>query len=199
MADTDTANLEGANEEFNKFLKDAKTMRDDLLGGLETAASSLASTLSSGFTTLTSGLRDMMPAIPDLPDINLQAGLKSLSGLVTGSDRHTTLLNDITSNFGSALSSAGFSLSTLVTDAAGAIGKTLSGIVPNFVKAADGLSGAVQKADAVKQATENSVKETVSTFTKNSSLTSRISEIEQFYAAATFALTTTTTDEDDRI
>ena len=176
MADIDTANLEGANKEFNKFLKDAKTMRDDLLGGLETAASSLASTLSSGFTTLTSGLRDMMPAIPDLPDINLQAGLTSLSGLTVGSARHTDLLNDITSNFDSALSAGGFSLDTLISEASTAVGagKTLSGIVPNFVKAADGLTDPVQKAVAVLQATEDSVKETVSTFTKNSSLTDHI-------------------------
>ena len=41
----------------------------------------------------------------------------------------------------------------------------MSGIVPNFVKGADGLTDAFQIADAVKQATENSVKETASKFT----------------------------------
>ena len=187
MADPDTANLEGASEEFNKFLKDAKTMRDDLLGGLETAASSLASTLGSGFTTLTGGLRDMMPAIPDLPDINLQAGLKSLSGLVTGSDRHTTLLNDITSNFGSALSSAGFSLSTLVTDAAGAIGKTLSGIVPRLQADADGLNVS-EIASAIKQATSNSVADLTSTFTGNDLLKAHKEEIAEAQIAVIQAL-----------
>ena len=173
MADPDTANLAGANEELNKFLGDLGTLRDDLLGGLESAASSVASTLSSGLTTLTGGLRDMMPAIPDLPDINLQAGLTSLSALSVGTDKHTALLNDITSNFGSALSAGGFSLDTLVSNASTAVGvgDTLSGIVPNFVKGADGLTDAFQISDAVKQATEDSVKGTASTFTVSDALT----------------------------
>ena len=47
-------------------------------------------------------------------------------------------------------------------------------IVPNFVKGADGLTDAFQISDAVKQATENSVKETVATFTKNNALSDHI-------------------------
>ena len=102
-----------------------------------------------------------------------------MSALSVGTDKHTALLNDITSNFGSALSAGGFSLDTLVSNATTAVGAgdTLSGIVPNFVKGADGLTDAFQISDAVKQATENSIKETVSTFTKNSSLTSHIATL----------------------
>ena len=176
MADTVTANLAGANKLFNSFISKLETIKSDLLGGLESEASTLASTLKGDLTAITGDLRNIMPAIPALPDINLQAGLTSLSGLVTGSNRHTALLKEITSNFGSALSTGGFSLDTLVSNAATAVGagKTLSGIVPNFVKDAAGVAGAFQISDAVKQATENSIKETVSTFTKNSSLTEHI-------------------------
>ena len=176
MADIITANLAGANEKFNSLISKFDTIKSDLLGGLETEASTLASTLTNDLTAITGDLRSIMPSIPALPDINLQAGLTSLSALSVGSDKHTALLNDITSNFGSALSAGGFSLDTLVSNASTAVGagNALSGIVPNFVKTADGLTDAFQISDAVKQATENSIKETVSTFTKNSSLTEHI-------------------------
>ena len=173
MADTVTANLAGANEKFNSLLSKLDTVKSDLLGGLETEASTLASTLSSDFTAITGDLRSIMPAVPVLPDINLQAQLASLSTLNVGSDRHTTLLNEITSNFDTELSAGGFSLDTLVTNARTAVdaGDTLSGIVPNFVKGADGLTDAFQISDAVKQATEDSVKGTASTFTVSDALT----------------------------
>jgi len=191
MADTVTANLAGANELFNSLISKLDTIKSDLLGGLETEASALASTLSSDLTAITGDLRSMMPAIPALPDINLQAGLTSLSGLTAGSDKHTALLNDITSNFGSALSTGGFSLDTLVSKASSAVdlGDTLSGVVPNFVKGADGLTDAFQIADAVKQATEDSVKEIASTFTVSDALTSRISAVATNVEASLAAIT----------
>ena len=194
MAGRFTANLAGANEKFNSLISKFDTIKSDLLGGLETEASTLASTLGADLTAITGDLRSIMPSIPALPDINLQAGLTSLSALSVGTDKHTALLNDITSNFGSALSAGGFSLDTLVSNASSAVGAgdTLSGIVPNFVKGADGLTDAFQIADAVKQATENSVKETVSTFTASDALTSRIETI-----AAIIEVNLTTTDEDD--
>ena len=191
MADRFTANLAGANEKFNSLISKLDTVKSDLLGGLEADASTLASTLSSDFTAITGDLRSIMPSIPTLPDINLQAGLTSLSALSVGSDKHTALLNDITSNFGSELSADGFSLDTLVTNASTAVdaGDTLSGIVPNFVKGADGLTDAFQISDAVKQATENSIKETASTFTVSDALTSRISAIDTNVEAALAAIT----------
>ena len=194
MADIITANLAGANEKFNSLISKFDTIKSDLLGGLETEASTLASTLTNDLTAITGDLRSIMPSIPALPDINLQAGLTSLSGLSVGSDKHTALLNDITSNFGSALSAGGFSLDTLVSNASTAVGagNALSGIVPNFVKTADGLTDAFQISDAVKQATENSIKEVASTFTVSDALTSRIETI-----AAIIEVNLTTTDEDD--
>ena len=191
MADIITANLAGANEKFNSLVSKFDTIKSDLLGGLETEASTLASTLGGDLTAITGDLRGLMPAIPTLPDINLQAGLTSLSGLTAGSNQHTALLNDLTSNFGSALSAGGFSLDTLVSNASTAVGAgdTLSGIVPNFVKGADGLTDAFQISDAVKQATENSVKETVSTFTVSDALTSRISAVATNVEASLAAIT----------
>ena len=86
MADIFTANLAGANEKFNSLISKFDTIKSDLLGGLETEASALASTLGADLTAITGDLRGLMPALPALPDINLQAGLTSLSALSVGSD-----------------------------------------------------------------------------------------------------------------
>ena len=180
MADIFTANLAGASGPFNDLVRRFTGIREVMEAGLESDPSTLASTLGGDFTSLTSALRSIMPSIPAVPNINLQSGLTSLSGLVEGSARHKALLNDITSNFKTELSAAGFDLDTLVTTAREAVDleKTLSGIVPNFVKAADGLTAPFQIAAAVKQATSNSVADLTSTFAGNDLLKAHISEIE---------------------
>ena len=198
MADIFTANLAGASGPFNDLVRRFIGIREVMEAGLESDPSTLASTLGGDFTSLTSALRSIAPPIPALPNINLQSGLSSLSTLIDGSDRHTTLLNDITSNFKTELSAAGFDLDTLVTTAREAVDleKTLSGIVPNFVKAADGLTAPFQIAAAVKQATSNSVADLTSTFAGNDLLKAHISEIESQIKIALIKAAITD-DEDD--
>ena len=198
MADIFTANLAGASGPFNDLVRRFTGIREVMEAGLESDPSTLASTLGGDFTSLTSALRSIMPSIPAVPNINLQSGLTSLSGLVEGSARHKALLNDITSNFKTELSAAGFDLDTLVTTAREAVDleKTLSGIVPNFVKAADGLTDAFQIAAAVKQATSNSVADLTSTFAGNDLLKAHISEIESQIKIALIKAAITD-DEDD--
>ena len=198
MADIFTANLAGVSDLFNGLVSKLNSIKSSMEAGLEIDPSVLASTLGGDFTSLTSALRSIAPPIPALPNINLQSGLSSLSTLIDGSDRHTTLLNDISSNFRSELSAAGFDLDTLVTTAREAIDleKTLSGIIPNFAKLADGLTDAFQISDAVKQATSDSLKEIASTFTENSLLEDRRSEIESQIKIALIKATITD-DEDD--
>ena len=198
MADIFTANLAGVSDLFNGLVSKLNSIKSSMEAGLEIDPSVLASTLGGDFTSLTSALRSIAPPIPAIPNINLQSGLSSLSTLIDGSDRHTTLLNDISSNFRSELSAAGFDLDTLVTTAREAIDleKTLSGIIPNFAKLADGLTDAFQISDAVKQATSDSLKEIASTFTENSLLEDRRSEIESQIKIALIKATITD-DEDD--
>ena len=198
MADIFTANLAGASGPFNDLVRRFTGIREVMEAGLESDPSTLASTLGGDFTSLTSALRSVAPSIPALPNINLQSALTSLSGLVEGSARHKALLNDITSNFKTELSAAGFDLDTLVTTAREAVDleKTLSGIVPNFVKAADGLTAPFQIAAAVKQATSNSVADLTSTFAGNDLLKAHISEIESQIKIALIKAAITD-DEDD--
>ena len=207
MADIFTANLAGASDLFNGLVSKLNSVKSSMEAGLQADPSTLASTLGVDFTSLTSALRSIAPPIPTLPNINLQSALTSLSDIDITSDavnrvanlsRHTTLLNDITSNFNTELSAAGFDLDTLVPKSLEAFNlkKTLSGIVPNFIKAADGLTDAFQIADAVKQATANPVKEISSTFTENSDLGERILDIESQIKIALIKAAITD-DEDD--
>ena len=177
--DFKTPNLAGANEAFNSFATKLESIKDNMLSGLEAEASALAGTLSTELSELTSSLRDMMPAVPTIPDVNLQSKLTSLAGFTPGSDQYNSLLSDVTSSFGSALTTGGYSLDSLVTSATDSVGlgETLSGVVPNFAIAADGLSDAIEKANAVLQATEDSVTEEASTIVANSALAARIEEV----------------------
>ena len=181
MADFKTPNLAGASAAFNSFASKLESVKDNMLSGLEAEASALAGTLSTELTELTTTLRDMMPAVPTIPDVNLQSKLTSLAGFTPGSDQYNSLLSDVTSSFDSALTAGGYSLDSLVTSATDSVGlgETLSGVVPNFAIAADGLSGAIEKANAVLQATGDSVTEEASSIVVNPALKERLSELVQ--------------------
>ena len=185
MADYTIPNLAGASEVFNGFAKKLDAVKDSMLAGLEVDASALASTMSADLTSLTTELRDFMPELPALPDINLQSQLSSLSGLDVGSSQYNTLLSSITDNFGTAVTAAGSSLDSFVSDAASAVadGDTLSGVIPNMQLPA--LGGDVKLlADAIKQATEDAETETISSFTSNDSLTNLQSTLSDAVTAA---------------
>jgi len=193
MPNITTPNLAGASEVFNGYVSKVNIIKDDVLAGLEVDASALASTLTPELTALTTELRDFMPELPALPDINLQSQLSSLSGLDVGSSQYNNLLGSITDNFGTALTSAGSSLGSLVSDAASAVagGNTLSGVIPNMELPA--LGGDVKLlADAIKQATEDAETEIVSSFTANDALTNLQSTLGDAATEAQEAIKTTT-------
>ena len=159
MPDFKTPNLCGASTEFNSLLSTFDSLENDLLNGLETAASTLSSTLGTGLDSLISDLSNFgIPELPTLPNINLQSQLTSLASLdissVEGLNQYNSLLSDITTQFGDALSTAGFSLDSLVSDATSLIsgGDGLCGAIPNFSLPTDGT--ATQIADAVGQASK---------------------------------------------
>ena len=193
MADYTIPNLAVASEVFNGFAKKLDAVKDSMLAGLEVDASALASTMSADLTSLTTELRDFMPELPALPDINLQSQLSSLSVLDVGSGQYNTLLSSITDSFGTAVTASGSSLDTLVSDATSAVagGNTLSGIVPNMELPA--LGGDVKLlADAIKQATEDAETEIVSSFTSNEALTNLQSTLSAAVTAAQGAIESAT-------
>ena len=186
-------NLAGASESFDDFEAALNAIANDMFAGLEVDASTLASTLSADLTSLTTELRDFVPELPALPDINLQSQLSSLSGLDVGSSQYNTLLGSITDSFGTAVTASGSSLDSFVSDAASAVagGDTLSGVIPNMQLPA--LGGDVKLlADAIKQATEDAETEIVSSFTPPDGLTDVQSTLSDAATAAQEDIKTTT-------
>ena len=169
MADFKIPNLCGASPEFNAIQSKFEAMMSSVTDGLEVDASTLKTTLNTDITALVADIKVMVPELPALPNINLQAQLTSLSGLTIGSSQHNTLLADITTKFGSELTAGGYSLDTLVTTAAAAIsgGTSLCSSIPNFEVDAAGVNDASEKAIAVLQPALDSEKETSSTLLQN--------------------------------
>ena len=164
-------NMAGASKKFNEIKSKVNDTLNNVISNIDADASTAASTLTSNITDAESKIRSLVSEMPALPNINLQSQLSSLSSLPAGLPQHTELLTKITNDFGSALTSSGFSLDTLVSDASSAFGssESLSGIVPNFEKAADGLSEPFEKAMATLLPEVEAIKEELSTLNTNES------------------------------
>ena len=162
-----SSNLQATNTKFNSILSGLESTKADALANLETAASTATSAISSQLESVTGDLRSLVPEGFSVPNINLQGQLQSLSGLVDPI-QSANLLASITADFGDALSASGFSLDTLVSDAASAfgLGDSLSGTIPNFELSP--LGDIIQKASEIKVPTIDPVIEEASTFTENS-------------------------------
>ena len=184
MADFKVPNLCGASPEFNAIQTKFESMMTSAIDGLEVDASALKATLDTDVTSLVSDLKAMIPELPALPNVNLQAQLTSLSGLIPGSGQHNTLLADLTTKFGSSLTAGGFSLDTLVSDAATALsgGGNLCAAVPNFEVPAIG-GDAVQKAIEVLQPAIDSLPEKVSTLLANVNFIAAKIAVEETFAS----------------
>ena len=170
--DTKTSGLAGVNELFNNILKKIESTAETMKANIQEDASKAAAAIEGDLSALTGELRSLVPQGLELPNINLQSQLSSLSG-ISDPTQAANLLSSITSSFGTELSASGFSLDTLVSDAKTAVagGKSLSFSIPNFEKASSGLGAAFQKAVAVKIPDKDTVKETVATFVENTKLT----------------------------
>ena len=162
-----SSNLQATNAKYNSILSKLESTRSTAFSNLETGATTATSAISTDLLNLTSELRTLVPEGFSVPNVNLQGQLQSLSGLVDPL-QSANLLASITADFGDALSASGFSLDTLVSDAASAfgLGDTLSGVVPNFELSP--LGDIIQKANAVKLPSIDPVIEEASTFTENS-------------------------------
>ena len=130
----DATGIEGQNQKLLQLQTKFEALMKSAKDGLEVDASAIAATASTDITSAISELRTLTPKLPELPSVNLQAQLSGLSGLVAGLPQHTQALAGIATKFGSALTASGFSLDTLVSDAASAIGAgtSLSAKIPNF-------------------------------------------------------------------
>jgi len=199
MADYKVPNLCGTSIKFNASQSKFDIMISNAIGGLEVDASTLKVTISLDNTSLIASNKAMMPELPALSNVSLQAQLTSLSGLSVGSSQYNILLAGITLKFGSALTADGYSLDTLVLDSRTAItgGTDLCSAVPNYeVPAAGG--DAVERSIEVLQAEVDSEKEMPSVQLANPNVTSATtnasSSFNNFFRSVAKTGTLPTTD-----
>ena len=165
-----SSNLQATNAKYNSVLSKLESLESDAISNLETAASTATSTMSSQLNGITSELRTLVPEGFSVPNVSLQGQLQSLSGL-TDATQSANLLASIKLDFGSALTSGGFNLDTLVSDAAAAVGAgtSLSGVIPNFELSP--IGDIIQKASETKLPDIDAVTEKAASFVSNEKFT----------------------------
>jgi len=159
-------NLPGASDIYNKIAGKVDSIEKDVMSKLEVDASVLTSSLSTDLTDLKAKTGDMIPELPSLPAVNLQAEITALASLAVGSSAHVAKLASIGTSFGGAISAGGYSLDSIVSDGASALaGATgsLAAAIPNMELPA-GATEAIELAKASLLPDKDVVKEAASTF-----------------------------------
>ena len=125
MADFKTPDLAGASATFNAVLNKFDSIKAEVAAALEEEASVIAATLNTSVVEeLTAVVRDLVPEIPALPNVNLQSEMTALLAIsqdtVAGRLEFAAKQADLKSKFGDGLTAGGFDLDTLTTNAAAA-------------------------------------------------------------------------------
>ena len=142
MVDFSVPNLCGASEQFNKLANQFSSIKDSLQGSLEGEIDALKGELTASLAVLEADIKGLIPELPEIPDVSFISEIQNLAALPAGSLSGLSALANIQSQFGDALSGAGFSLDSLVGDATAAFSGGIDlcgGGLPNFVIGPDGL------------------------------------------------------------
>ena len=172
MANFNIPNLCGASEELNAASSKIADLEAQIASQIDAVASAAASAIDTALADVKAGLDGLAVDIPATPNVNFQAELTSLVSdfnLSTpqGILQYTSKLAQLEDQFGDALTKAGKSLDSVIADATAAIsgGGDVCAVAPNLELPADGE--VVEKAQAVKTATDNPLTEEVSIVSKN--------------------------------
>ena len=131
MADFTTANLEGANETFNKTLNDAKALKDSLVAQHGADASTMKAAVESKVADLQTSLSSMIPELPTVPNVNMQGEFAGLADIdistPQGLEQYKAQVSNIESQFGTAMKDKGLDIDSLATEiqAGGDVGDLL--------------------------------------------------------------------------
>ena len=143
-------------------LEDAVMAAPALIATATNATDSLVDNL----TDLADKTKAMIPELPSFPALNLQAEITSLVALAPASGAYAAKLASITTSFGSAISTGGYSLDSIVSDGASALkGATgsLAAAIPNM-ELPVGATEAIELAKASILPDKDEVKQSASTF-----------------------------------
>lgn len=196
MVDFSNPNLCGASPQMNDVFAKLEAAADEIESKIDEAASTAASAFQAAQDEINNAVNQLQTIeIPEAPKLNLQAEIQDLLTLTEGTPQFAAALANITTEFESTLTKAGFELGTLIKNATStaASGGNICGVIPNFEKEAGSLEDATQKAEEVLQAAVAPLTETVSTVTQNADITTQTEEIEVDVAAAQTPLKTEAT------
>ena len=97
----------GAGSAFDSVLNDVDGLANEALnkieGAIDTDASDIISDIQTKLTPLANSITGMLPELPDIPNINMQAELKALNNLTEGSAQYVEKLATLKTQFGSAI------------------------------------------------------------------------------------------------
>ena len=97
----------GAGSAFDSVLTDIDGLSNEALnkieGAIDTEASDIISDIQTKLTPLANSITGMLPELPDIPNINMQAELKALNNLTEGSAQYVEKLATLKTQFGSAI------------------------------------------------------------------------------------------------
>jgi len=137
--------------------------------------SSSASAIVIGIATTKAkaALLDMLPDLPELPNLNLQVDILSLLGIdvstVAGAKAYAAKLKDIIDKYGDKLKKQGKSVESLVKSLVEDGTAAICSIVPNIeIPAAGGF--ALEKAQAARAALEDAKEENLEEIKENNAL-----------------------------
>jgi hypothetical protein len=125
MADFKTPSLAGSSAEFNSVLSTFDSIKSEVVAGLEADVADLVANLTiSVVGDLASKLGDLVPEIPELPNVNLQSEMSSLLDIdqstLAGQLEFENKKAALEFQFGEGLTAGGYDLDTLTANATAA-------------------------------------------------------------------------------
>ena len=164
----------GQNLNMEGMLSQITSMKSKLLAGMDLDASVLKSQLIGDLSTLKSKVRGLCPAMPSIPSLSLQTEIANLLSMNINSSAFAGQLSSITSSFGSALTSAGKDLTSLLS---GLSSTDICKSIPNM-EIPSGSIDVAEKAFGSLQAQIPSLKEDLSAMGDSATIADIKTELE---------------------
>jgi len=173
MANFNTPNLCGASAQLNLASASIENLEEKINSQINTSAATSMSFIESNLIDVKLGLDGLVPDLPELPNLNLQAEISSLLAIddstIAGAVAYASKLNDLKTKFGDYLKEKGLALESLISDLVKDGTEKLCSIVPNL-EVPTGGGEVLQKAEGVKTAIENAKEEALAQIKENDSL-----------------------------
>jgi hypothetical protein len=174
---TKIPNSPGTSNELDALKEKLQQVFDLVESKLEALASNLTSELDPELIDVLAKTRVMIPPIPSIPDINLQAEIANLAALSPSSGEYAAKLASIKTSFGAAISAGGYDLDSIVSDGVAALNSdigSLAASIPNMVISDElaGLSIATEISKASLQAIDPVQPEAAPSFSRGESFDS---------------------------